>query len=133
MIETLSVQFYSGLAQFSAIPGAWDITSFLKKGTSSAKGWLQLALVGTGVVVVGVMGFHLARKLLASPQSAQQTMSWAKIIAGILIGGALMTSGFTLLSDVASGGQKTITDLGNGSGGGAVIVSMADQAQTPLS
>lgn len=133
MIQALSVQFYAGLAQFNAIPGAWDITSFLKNATSSAKGWLQLALVGVGVIVVGVMGFHLARKLLAGPQSAQQTMSWAKIIAGILIGGAMMTSGFTLLSDVASGGQKTITDLGNGGGGGAVIVSMADQAQVPLS
>lgn len=128
MIETLSVQFYSGLAQFNAIPGAWDLTNFLKNGASSVRGWLQLALVGIGVVLVGIMGFHLARKLLASPQSAQQTMSWAKIIAGIMVGGALMTSGFTLLSDVASGGQKTITDLGNGNGGGAVIVSMADQA-----
>lgn len=133
MIETLSVQFYSGLAQFNAIPGAWDLTNALKNATTSAKGWLQLALVGAGVIVVGAMGFHLARKILAGPQSAQQTMGWGKIILGILIGGALMTSGFSLLADVASGGQKTITDLGNGNGGGAVIVSMADQAQTPLS
>lgn len=133
MIETLSVQFYSAIAEFNAIPGAWDITSFLKNATNSAKGWLQLALVGTGVIVVGVMGFHLARKLLAGPQTAQQTMGWGKIIAGILLGGALMTSGFTLLSDVASGGQKTITDLGNGGGGGAVIVSVTDQVQTSLS
>ena len=41
-------------------------------------------------------------------------------ICGLLVGGALsISSGWTLLNDIAQGGQKTIQDLG----GGAIVFS----------
>ncbi|WP_435109324.1 hypothetical protein [Nocardiopsis synnemataformans] len=97
---------------FSNLPAAgWDLVSFFdnaREYVALAGGGL-LALMGTiGVVWGGVL---LIKKLMASQQD--QT-SWVKIIALILIGGALMVGGFSLISDIAAGGRTTIEDLGGG-------------------
>ncbi|MDO0916568.1 hypothetical protein QQM39_38830 [Streptomyces sp. DT2A-34] len=60
---------------------------------------------------------------MANPQSAGQQQGWGTIALLILVGGALGTGGWSLISTVGSGGQQTITDLG----GGTVIVQTADQ------
>jgi len=96
----------------SDLPSAsWDLLSFLDNATNYVKGagGSLLALMGTAGVVWG--GVLLIKKLMASQQD--QT-SWVKILALILIGGALMVGGFSLISQIAAGGQTTIEDLGGG-------------------
>lgn len=96
----------------SNLPSAsWDLLSFLENATEyvSGAGGALLALMGTAGVVWG--GVLLIKKLMASQQD--QT-SWVKILGLILIGGALMVGGFSLISQIASGGQTTIEDLGGG-------------------
>lgn len=94
------------------LPSAsWDLLSFLQSATEYVRvaGGSLLALMGTAGVVWG--GVLLVKKLMASQQD--QT-SWAKIIGLILIGGALMVGGFSLISTIAAGGKTTIEDLGGG-------------------
>ncbi|MEU3016588.1 hypothetical protein ABZ635_04225 [Nocardiopsis sp. NPDC007018] len=94
------------------LPSAsWDLLSFLQSATSYVQGagGALLVLMGTAGVVWG--GVLLIKKLMASQQD--QT-SWVKIIALILIGGALMVGGFNLISSIAAGGKTTIEDLGGG-------------------
>lgn len=100
---------------------AWDLLSFL----GNAKTWVQtaggalLALLGAVALVWG--GVLLVKKLMANPQTSQQT-SWVTIGLLIIVGGALLTGGWTLIATVGSGGQQTIEDLG----GGTVVVLPAD-------
>lgn len=94
------------------LPSAsWDLLSFLQSATNYVQGagGALLVLMGTAGVVWG--GVLLIKKLMASQQD--QT-SWVKIIALILIGGALMVGGFNLISSIAAGGKTTIEDLGGG-------------------
>lgn len=95
------------------LPGAeWDLASFF----DNAKGYLTIigggliSLLGLAVVIWAAV---LIAKKFFGGQNGQQE-SWFKIIAMILIGGALMTGGIVLISNIASGGQKTIEDLGGG-------------------
>lgn len=94
------------------LPAAgWDLVSFFDNARTyvgTAGGGL-LTLMGTVGVVWG--GVLLIKKLMASQQD--QT-SWIKIIGLILIGGALMVGGFSLISNIAAGGRTTIEDLGGG-------------------
>ena len=89
----------------------WDLVSFMNNAKSYASlvGGGLLALLGTvGVVWGGVM---LIKKLMAGQQNQD---SWLKILALILVGGALMAGGFGLISQIAAGGKTTIEDLGGG-------------------
>jgi hypothetical protein len=92
------------------LPAAgWDLVSFLENANEYAgvAGGALLSLFGTiGVVWGGVLAI---KKLMATHHD--QT-SWIKIVALILIGGALMVSGFSLLANIAAGGRTTIEDLG---------------------
>lgn len=92
------------------VPGAWDLQSFFENASSTAAtmGNAFLILMGTIAVIYG--GFLLVRKLMSGQQNQD---SWVKIVLLIIIGGALMFTGFRLLSEIAEGGQGTIRDLGN--------------------
>ncbi|MDE3723965.1 hypothetical protein PWG71_21455 [Nocardiopsis sp. N85] len=94
------------------LPAAgWDLVSFFENARNyvgTAGGGL-LALMGTVGVVWG--GVLLIKKLMASQQD--QT-SWIKILGLVLVGGALMVGGFSLISNIAAGGRTTIEDLGGG-------------------
>lgn len=89
----------------------WDLVSFFENARNYAKlvGGGLLALLGTVGVVWG--GVLLIKKLMAGHQNQD---SWMKILALILVGGALMAGGFALISQIASGGKTTIEDLGGG-------------------
>ena len=96
----------------SNLPSAsWDLLSFLENATNYVRvaGGSLLALMGTAGVIWG--GVLLIKKLMASQQD--QT-SWVKILGLILLGGALMVGGFSLISTIAAGGRTTIEDLGGG-------------------
>ncbi|MFE7117083.1 hypothetical protein ACFU99_16890 [Streptomyces sp. NPDC057654] len=112
------------LAHSSLPSAAWDLTSFLKNAKSQIQLWggLLLMLVGVAAMVWG--GVLLLRKLMANPQSAGHQQGWGTIALLILVGGALSGGGWSLISTVGSGGQKTITDLG----GGTVIVQTVDRS-----
>ena len=60
----------------------------------------------------------LVRKLMGGQQAQQD--SWFKIVALILVGGAMLFGGMTLLLNFAEGGKDTIENFG--SGGGATVL-----------
>ncbi len=110
------------LTQASLPSAAWDLTSFLLNAKSQIQLWGGLLLMLLGAVGLVWGGVLLIKKLMANPQSGQQ-QGWGTIALLILVGGALGTGGWSLISTVGSGGQQTITDLG----GGTVIVQTVDQ------
>ena len=93
----------------------WDLISFFQNANNYGQlaGGAFLSLMGVVAIIWG--GTLLVKKLM----SQQSQESWLKIILLILIGGALMASGFGLISTIAQGGQTTIEDLG----GGVVLLS----------
>lgn len=108
-----------------AVPGAWDLKSALENATEYAQdiGGGFLMLLGVVAIIYG--GYLLIKKLMAGQQNQD---SWIKIVILIIVGGALFASGFTLISEIAKGGQQTIEDLG-----GATILPLIDIVQaTPL-
>ncbi|MBD0673905.1 hypothetical protein [Streptomyces sp. CBMA156] len=119
----------AALTQASLPSAGWDLTSFLQNTKSQIELWggLLLMLLGAAGLVWG--GVLLIKKLMANPQSGGNQQGWTTIALLILVGGALGTGGWSLISTIGSGGQKTITDLG----GGTVIVQTADQVDGFLS
>lgn len=97
----------------------WDVGSFLTNSKEQLKTWggLVISLLGVILIIVGV--FQLVKKFIA-PQSAQG--GWVMPIIMVIVGGALLTGGWSLLAKIAGGGQKTIEDLGTPDGAAAVIV-----------
>ena len=97
-----------------ALPVAdWDIVSLLTNTKSLGKviGGAVIGLIGVILLIVG--GVFVGIKLWGNPQSGV-TKSWLIIGLMILIGGAMLTGGWTLLENVSSGGQKTVEELGGG-------------------
>ncbi|MDT8913565.1 hypothetical protein [Amycolatopsis sp. PS_44_ISF1] len=103
--------------------GAWDLTSFLENAKSTIQLWGGLALMAFGAIGLVWGGVLLIRKLMANPQASAQHQSWTTIALLVLVGGGLATGGWSLVSAIGSGGQKTIEDLG----GGTVIVQRLDE------
>ncbi len=109
---------------YAALPdAAWDLTSFLQNAKTQIQLWGGLLLMLLGAVGLVWGGVLLVKKLMASPQTAGQQQGWGTIALLILVGGALGTGGWQLISTIGSGGQQTIEDLG----GGTVIVQIADE------
>lgn len=93
---------------------SWDLESFFNNATDYTQeiGGAFLAFIGICGLTGG--GFFLVRKLFGG-QTAQQD-SWFKIVALILVGGAMLFGGMALLLNFAEGGKDTIENFGNGSG-----------------
>jgi hypothetical protein len=91
---------------------AWDLISFL----SNAKNYGNLIGGGVagiaGLILVIVAIVFIAKKFLGNGQG--QEKSWVIIVLMLIIGGALLTGGFVFIANIASGGQKTIEELGGG-------------------
>jgi uncharacterized SAM-binding protein YcdF (DUF218 family) len=119
----------AALTPVSLPSAAWDLTSFLQNAKSQVQLWGGLLLMLLGAVGLIWGGVVLIRKLMANPQSANQLPGWGTIALLILVGGALGTGGWSLISTIGSGGQQTITDLG----GATVIIPAADQVSGFLS
>ncbi|MFC4048396.1 hypothetical protein ACFOY4_01760 [Actinomadura syzygii] len=114
-----------GESAYSAVAwlptAAWDLRSFLENAKSYVQtvGGVLLMLLGAAGLVWG--GVLLVRKLMGNQQQSHQ-QGWGQITMLILVGGALGTGGWQLISTVGSGGQTTIEELG----GGTVIVQPFD-------
>ncbi|MEU6263739.1 hypothetical protein [Saccharopolyspora shandongensis] len=116
----------AALAPAKLPTASWDLTSFLENAKYQIQLWggLLLMLLGAAGLVWG--GVLLIKKLMANPQTAGHQQGWGTIALLILIGGALGTGGWQLVSTIGSGGQQTIEDLG----GGTVIVQTINGALT---
>ena len=90
----------------------WDLESFFNNSTTYMQtiGGSFLALIGIAGLVWG--GFLVIRKLIGG-QAAQQD-SWFKMIALLIVGGAMLFSGISLLLNFAAGANDTIESFGNG-------------------
>ncbi|MEU7317905.1 hypothetical protein [Streptomyces sp. NPDC007083] len=104
----------AALAQAKLPPAAWDLTSFLENAKSQIQLWGGTLLMLLGAVGLVWGGVLLIKKLMANPQTAGQQQGWGSIALLILVGGALGTGGWQLVSTIGSGGQQTIEDLGGG-------------------
>lgn len=107
-------------ANVSAESG-WDLETFLNNTTEYGQviGGSILSLMGMiGVVWGGVL---LVKKLL----SEQSRDNWVRIAALILVGGAMLFGGITLILRFARGGSDTIENFGNG--GGVALMDFVTQ------
>ena len=113
-IDVLNAQANRALFAIADHPlvADWDLKSFLVNATTYIKfiGGLVIALLGTAAVVWGAYKFF---SKLFGGQSAAQT-SWGTVALLIIIGGAAMAGGGSLVFSIAEGGKITIEDLGGG-------------------
>ena len=89
----------------------WDLENFFNNSTNYTQkvGGAFLALIGIAGVVWG--GFLMVRKLMGGQQAQQD--SWFKIVALIIVGGAMLFGGMAILLNFAKGGKDTIEKFGN--------------------
>ena len=103
----------------------WDLENFFNNSTNYTQkvGGAFLALIGIAGVVWG--GFLMIRKLMGGQQAQQD--SWFKIVALIIVGGAMLFGGMAILLNLAQGGKKTIENFGNQRSGGTPSGMIIDQ------
>lgn len=90
---------------------AWDIGTFLNNTKSTIQSWGGSLIVLIGVIMVIVSVYKIASGLIS--HGKQQT-NWAVAIILLIVGGAFIAGGWSFVSSVAAGGEKTLNDLGNG-------------------
>lgn len=91
------------------IPMAWDLGSFLEKSKSTLQIWGGSLIMLIGVVMVIASVYQIAKGLISGGKGQ---VNWAIAIILLIVGGAFMVGGFSFVSNIAAGGQKTIEDLG---------------------
>lgn len=117
------------LAQAQLPTAAWDLTSFLENAKSQIQLWGGLLLMLLGAVGLVWGGVLVIKKLISDPQKGGQQQGWGTIALLILVGGALGTGGWQLISTIGSGGQETIEDLG---GGTVIVQTLSDLASSGI-
>lgn len=90
--------------------GDWDLIKLFENMTEYGQvaGGAFLSFMGLLGVIWG--GTLLIKKLM----SEQSRESWVKIVALLLLGGALLFSGIGLILKFAEGGKDTIEEFGAG-------------------
>ena len=97
-------------ATVPALPtAAWDVVSFFENAGEFVKTAGGGFLVAAGLVALVWGGFLGLRKLMSGQQNQD---NWVKILALIILGGAVAVGGFNLVFMIGSGGKTTIEDLG---------------------
>lgn len=101
------------IASIDILAGAgWDLGSFLTNSKSTLTTWFGAAIMILGIVAIAYATWQIVSGLMS--HGKKQT-NWAVAIMLLIVGGALsMTTGFQFMQEIASGGQKTIKDLGGG-------------------
>lgn len=90
--------------------GGWDLRTFLKNSFSTLGDWFSLAVMILGVIAVAYAIWQIVSGLMSH---GKKPTNWGIAIVLLLVGGALsMTTGFQFIQGIASGGRKTIEDLG---------------------
>ena len=88
----------------------WDIGSFLNNTTTTIKSWGGALIILIGIVMMIYAVYMIAKGLMTHGKG--QT-NWAVAIITLIIGGALAVGGFAMVDSIASGGAKTINQLGD--------------------
>lgn len=114
-----------GAAGGEGVSGSWDITSFLTNATTTASGWggLLLGLIGTVAALWGAI------RIAYGMMSERAQVSYPKMVGLMFVGGLFMVGGWSAIQGIAQGGQKTINDLGNGTGGSIWMFDMIRNVQ----
>lgn len=98
---------------------AWDFGAFLQNATNTLRTWGGYGIVLIGVVMIIIGVYQIAKGFISHGKT--QT-NWFIAIALLVLGGALMVGGWAWVAEIASGGKKTIDDLGNGGTGGTSTI-----------
>ncbi|MCC2248992.1 hypothetical protein JUJ52_03340 [Virgibacillus sp. AGTR] len=99
-----------GKVELLAGAGGWDLRTFLQNSFNTLGDWFSLAVMILGIVAVAYAIWQIVSGLMS--HGKKQT-NWAVAIILLLVGGTLaMTTGFQFVQNIASGGRKTIEDLG---------------------
>lgn len=93
----------------------WDVGTFLENAQTTIHEWGNLLLLLLGTIMMVWAGVLIFKKLTATQQTEGQQAGWFKIALLLLIGGALMAVGFSIMADLGSGGATSIGELGKGS------------------
>lgn len=105
MRDMFSTLLLSGTAS-----GEWDLRAFLTNSFETLGEWFSLAIMILGIVAVAYAIWQIVSGLMSH---GKKQVNWVVTIILLLVGGALsMTTGFQFVQDIASGGRKTIEDLG---------------------
>lgn len=100
----------------------WSVTAFLNGLNNSLRLWGTFIVAIIGVVMVIVAVFNIGKGLMSGGRS--QT-NWVMNIILFFLGGALaFGTGWSLVADIAKGGEQTLTDLGTA---GSIIISPFQQ------
>lgn len=90
----------------------WSIGTFLENAQKALIDWGGALIALIGVVLIIWAGVQIARGLISHGKTQ---ISWPVNIIMLIVGGAFLVGGFTFLSDVASGGKRTLEDLSGNS------------------
>lgn len=94
------------------LTGAWDLGSFLENSFDTLGKWASSFVMIIGLICLTYAVWQIATGLWS--QGKKQT-NWFTSILLLLVGGVLSAAtGFEFVKTIASGGQKTIEDLGGG-------------------
>lgn len=105
---------------FVIATSGWDLTTFLTNSTLTVEGWIGLASMLVGTVMLGVSIWQIATGLMS--HGKKQT-NWPITIILALVGGVLSVStGWDFFQTITAGGKVTIEELGAGNGGGTSLM-----------
>ena len=110
----------------------WDLTTFLTNSKDTLEKWFGLVTTLIGIVMIAVSIWQIASGLMS--HGKKQT-NWPISIILLIVGGAFAgANGFIWVQGIAKGGQKTIDELGNGTGGAVTTpaIMMFDYARAWL-
>lgn len=93
----------------------FDILSFLGNATEYVKKIGSYVVILAGFIMIIVAIVQIA-KGLASGGKGQ--VNWVMSIGCLLVGGALAFGGWTMVTNIANGGQQTIKQMGATGGAG---------------
>ena len=117
---TLANTGKSGTESALSEESSWSILNLFTNAGKTVQTIGSALLVLLGIVMIVVAGVKIAKALMSNGQG--QPPNWIMIIALLIVGGAFAVGGFSLISQIAAGGQQTIKDLGGkGNAGGEAI------------
>lgn len=100
------------MMSMAGVACSWDLGNFLQNAKSTLQTWGSYLIMLIGVVMVIASVYMIAKGLITHGKG--QPVSWPVAIILLILGGAFLTGGWAFVNDIASGGEQTIRDLGNG-------------------
>lgn len=92
----------------SFVPGAWDLISALTNGETLAK-----AIAGGVLAIIGVVALSMAIWFAAGKLFTEQSRrTWGQVLGAVVLAAVCIGGGLPLLTDVATGMNTTVGELG---------------------